>query len=67
MILSSKKYYKIKELFQIKGQHMKRMIKIFLITAVCLCLVIGYFIYISYQTTKDSAEDFIAELKGEKK
>lgn len=25
------------------------------------------FIYISYQTTKDSAEDFIAELKGEKK
>lgn len=48
MILSSKKYYKIKELFQIKGQYMKRMIKIFLITAVCLCLVISYFIYISY-------------------
>ena len=27
---------------------MKKMIKIFLITAVCLCLVTGYFIYISY-------------------
>ena len=52
MILSSKKYYKIKELFQIKGQYMKRMIKIFLITAVCLCLVISYFIYISYYKVK---------------
>lgn len=27
---------------------MKKMIKIFLITAVCLCLVISYFIYVSY-------------------
>lgn len=27
---------------------MKKMIKIFLIIAACLCLVIGYFIYISY-------------------
>lgn len=27
---------------------MKKMIKIFFITAVCLCLVTGYFIYISY-------------------
>ena len=27
---------------------MKKMIKIFLITAVCLCLIISYFIYMSY-------------------
>ena len=27
---------------------MKKMIKIFLITAICLCLITGYFIYISY-------------------
>ena len=27
---------------------MKKVIKIFLITAICLCLVTGYFIYISY-------------------